>query len=112
MDVKLSQWNDWRIITIEGEFVVKHLMKVRGQIEMLDAANCAKIAINLENMTYIDSSAITLIINYHKRIKSKNGRMVIFGASEDAKGIFSIVGLDDSIALYNSMEEFQKGEGA
>jgi anti-anti-sigma factor len=108
MDVKNTEWNGWNVLTIVGEFVVKNLMLIREQLDAIEKAGCKKVAFDLEKVTYIDSSAITLLLNYHKKTAAKNVCMVIFGASEDVKSIFSIVGLDNSIKLYASREAFEK----
>ncbi|MBD3390673.1 MAG: STAS domain-containing protein, partial [Chitinivibrionales bacterium] len=60
------------------------------------------------NTTYIDSSAITLMLNYQKSVQEKNGNVVVFGASEDAKSIFSIVGLDTSITVFDTRGQFEE----
>jgi anti-anti-sigma factor len=112
MEIAASLWNGWHVLAIDGEFVVKHLMKVRSQLDLLDKEHPTKIAFNLEKTTYIDSSAITLMLNYHKKLAQKKGAMVIFGASDDVQSIFSIVGLDSSIQLYDSLVDFQKAHGA
>jgi anti-anti-sigma factor len=112
MEIKTYVWNGWHVLSIEGEFVVKNLVKVREQLESLDKEHPTQVAFNLEKTTYIDSSAITLMLNYRKKLSQKKGAMVIFGASEDVQSIFSIVGLDSSIKLYGSLDEFQKAHAA
>jgi len=101
-------WDGWHILAVEGEFVVKYLAKVREHLEEFAKQSTAKVAFDLTKTTYIDSSAITLMLNYQKRLRAQNGNIVVFGASEDAKSIFSIVGLDNSITVFDTREQFEQ----
>ena len=108
METSISQFGAWNILAIDGEFVVKYLSAIRQHLDSFMSTPNPFIAFDLSKASYIDSSAITLMLNFQKRIEAAAGRIVIFGATEDARAIFSIVGLDASITLYDTREEFEK----
>jgi anti-anti-sigma factor len=107
MKLSASRWKSWDIIKIEDEFVVKHLVEIRRFLDGFEKAETRCIAFDLSMTSYIDSSAITLLLNFQKRLLMTNGTVVIFGASEDTRSIFNIVGLDSSIPTYDTREQFE-----
>lgn len=105
MDVNAGVKGDWFVIKLEGAFVVRNIRNIRTILDEQGDTPGAKVAIDLSNTNYIDSSAITLLVNFNKRIKSSNGEFVVFGANDDIKGIFSIVNLEATIDIRDSLPE-------
>ncbi len=48
-----------------------------------------------------------LLLNFQKRLSNANGKLVVFGMSEDIQGIFSIVNMDNYISIYKTRSEFE-----
>ena len=109
--VKISseEWNSWNIIAIEGKFVIKFVTEIRKVLEPLKEQAAPKIALDLSKTTHLDSSAMTLMLNYQNRLKEKNGSMVVFGANEDIMGIITIIGFDSFVPIYRTRADFERG---
>lgn len=103
MNVNTMTSNDWFVIQLEGAFVVRNIRDIRSVLNKQSSVPGAKIAIDLSNTNYIDSSAITLLVNVNKKIKSSSGEFVVFGANDDIKGIFSIVNLEATINILEKL---------
>jgi anti-anti-sigma factor len=108
--VKISSevWNSWNIIAIEGKFVIKFVAEIRKVLEPLKEQAAPKIALDLSKTTHLDSSAMTLMLNYQNRLKEKDGGMVVFGANEDIMGIITIVGFDSFVPIYRTRADFER----
>lgn len=107
MNITTEKYDNWHIISIEGSFVVQSISEIRKVFESIEKDVNPQVAINLTKTSYIDSSAITTVLNYQKRLVAAKGRLVIFGPNRDIQGIFSIVNLDDSVTIYKSRSEFE-----
>ena len=107
MELKTKKWNNWYIISITGQFVLKNLTAVRTAFEETVKADEPLVLLDLSDASHLDSSAITLLINFSKKIKTKNGKLLAYGANKDMAEIFSIVGLDRIVPLYSSFNDFQ-----
>ncbi len=107
MNVNIEYWNNWKIVQIDGAFVVRVISEIRRVFEDIDDGPNPCVALNLTDTSYIDSSAITLLLNFWKRLSSANGKLVVFGMSEDIQGIFSIVNMENYITIYTTREEFE-----
>ena len=108
--VKISSevWNSWNIIAIEGKFVIKFVSEIRKVLEPIKAQETPKIALDLSKTTHLDSSAMTLMLNYQNRLKEKKGGMVVFGANEDIMGIITIIGFDSFVPIYRTRADFER----
>ena len=105
---KTSTWNGWHIIAINGKFVVKNLTTIRMEFEAVEKKELKKTAIDLTNTTHLDSSAITILVNFYKRVVERGGIIVLFGMNNDIAEIFSIVGIDKVIPMCTSIDDFKQ----
>jgi anti-sigma B factor antagonist len=64
-----------------------------------------KIYIDMQNLEYIDSSGIGIIINTAKLLRKRKGDLVIANVSEKIKDIFTVIKLEKFIRVYNSEVE-------
>ena len=81
------------------------VVRVRGEIdsytvpdleEALESAvnrGCACLVIDLAGVTYVDSSALRLIVVMNRVLEPKRGRLVLAGASRDVTRILELSGL-------------------
>ena len=110
MKISTKKEKGWSIVFIEGRLVVKDIKNVRKVFESLEKQPTPHIAIDFSKTVYIDSSSITLLINYQKRIWNANGMLVAYGANKDIADIFELVSLNEFIDLYKSRAEFEKAQ--
>lgn len=108
MNIDKEKLKDWYILIISGKFVIKNLTSIRKAFEDLEKTGISKVALDLSRVTHLDSSAITILLNYHKRLKTNNGILVIFGPSDDIMNIFSIVGFDNTVQVFPTRKDFEQ----
>mgnify|MGYP001766667632 FL=1 len=100
-----SAWNDWIIISISGRFTVQNILRVKTFFNALIGDSDIKIGIDLSKTTYLDSSAITILLNFHRRCSEKSGKVVLFGLAPDIEAILSIVGIDKVVKTVKTIED-------
>jgi anti-sigma B factor antagonist len=93
------------IIDVEGEF------NAFAEAVLMDAYNQASdgqvraIILNFEDLEYMNSSGIGLLVTLLIRINRENQRLLTYGLSDHYRSIFQITRLDDAIAIHESEEE-------
>jgi len=93
------------IIDVEGEF------NAFAETVLMDAYNQASdgqvraIILNFEDLEYMNSSGIGLLVTLLIRINREKQRLLTYGLSEHYRSIFQITRLDDAIAIHDSEEE-------
>ena len=110
MKISTKKQNGWNIVSVEGRMVVREIRNVRKVFESLEKQPAPHVAIDFSKTVYIDSSSITLLINYQKRIWNANGMLVAYGANRDIADIFELVSLNEFIDLYKTRAEFEKAQ--
>jgi anti-sigma B factor antagonist len=93
------------IIDVEGEF------NAFAEAVLMEAYNQASdgqaraIILNFEELEYMNSSGIGLLVTLLIRINREKQRLLTYGLSEHYRSIFQITRLDDAIAIHDSEEE-------
>jgi anti-sigma B factor antagonist len=93
------------IIDVQGEF------NAFAEAVLMEAYNQASdgqaraIILNFEELEYMNSSGIGLLVTLLIRINREKQRLLTYGLSEHYRSIFQITRLDDAIAIHDSEEE-------
>jgi anti-sigma B factor antagonist len=94
-----------RIIDVEGE------LTAFAEDVLMDAYNQASdgqvraIILNFEDLEYMNSSGIGLLVTLLIRINREKQQLLTYGLSDHYRSIFQITRLDDAIAVHDSEEE-------
>jgi anti-sigma B factor antagonist len=94
-----------RIIDVEGE------LTAFAEDVLMDAYNQASdgrvraIILNFEDLEYMNSSGIGLLVTLLIRINREKQQLLTYGLSDHYRSIFQITRLDDAIAICDSEEE-------
>jgi anti-sigma B factor antagonist len=62
------------------------------------------IALNFENMEYIDSSGLGVIVSLHKRCKLNGGRLAICSLNDTLMRLFKLTSLDKALNIYSNVD--------
>ena len=93
------------IIDVHGE------LTAFAEEVLMDAYNQASdgqaraIILNFEDLEYMNSSGIGLLVTLLIRINREKQKLLTYGLSDHYRSIFQITRLDDAISIYDSEEE-------
>lgn len=106
VDVELKQVRNTLVVKIFGELDLVIADKLRNQIdEKLSEGTIKNLIINMEKVTFIDSSGLGMIIGRYKKITNYQGRMFIVGAQNNVEKILRFSGINKLIPMYRSEQE-------
>ena len=100
------------IIDVHGE------LTAFAEDVLMDAYNRASdgqvraIILNFEDLEYMNSSGIGLLVTLLIRINREKQQLLTYGLSDHYRSIFQITRLDDAIAIHDSEEEAVKAANA
>lgn len=72
--------------------------------KLIDESN-VNFVVNLQDLTYISSSGLRSVLITAKKLKGRNGRILLASLQTVAKEIFEISGFSAIIPIYESVEE-------
>jgi anti-sigma B factor antagonist len=93
------------VIDIKGEltaFAEGVLMQAYNQAS---DGRVRAIILNFEDLEYMNSSGIGLLVTLLIRVNREKQRLLTYGLTDHYRNIFQITRLDDAITIYSSEEE-------
>ena len=107
MDIR--QENKTLYIQMKGEIDHHSVQGLREKIDhTFDPTDCRQIVFDFENVTFMDSSGIGMIIGRYKNAKKRGGTVSIVGMNPEVGRIFQISGLAKIIDSYATLEEMER----
>ncbi|WP_158735251.1 anti-sigma F factor antagonist [Alteribacillus sp. YIM 98480] len=102
LSVNLEQVGDVLCIRLRGELDHHSARELRSQVdEYLEAHQIQHIVLNLEELIFMDSSGIGVILGRYKQVRRNGGEMVVCSISTPVKRLFELSGLFKILRLEN-----------
>ena len=106
MDIEMKLVRSMLVVKLKGEIDMLFAEKLRKEIDKkLEDHSINKLIINLEKVTFIDSSGLGVIIGRYKKISSQKGKMYIVGAKPSVEKILVFSGINKLVPIYNSEQD-------
>lgn len=106
MDVEIKVVRNTLVVRARGEMDMLIAEKLRKEIDQkLEGGNIKNLILNLEKVTFIDSSGLGVIIGRYKKMSANNGRMCIVGAQPTVEKILFFSGINKLIPMYKTEQD-------
>ena len=102
MEVKSFQQDEVIVFQVNGEINISTSPELKKQFEKQPSK---KTVVDLEKVTYIDSSGLATLVEMLKKTKGQGGSLGLSGMSDKVKSLFEITKLDKLFAIYPSQQE-------
>jgi anti-anti-sigma factor len=108
MKDSIREFHNLTIIDLIGELKISDLAEYSTIFDDIIKHDNCRIIINMKHLTYIDSTAIGLIVNFKRNVEKHKGIIVVCNVQHDIKSVFDITGITKFIDIYQSEEEAQQ----
>lgn len=113
MDLSTREKSDFQIVDISGKINrLKDSIVLKSFVNGLIEKNHFHIALDLENVTYLDSGALNVLIYCHNMLSQRGGRLVLIAPNEYVQDVLEVVGLDKLVKIYSSKESFDNDQAS
>ena len=102
MEVKLLQVEQISVFQVNGEINISTSPDLKKHFEKQPSK---KVIVNLERVTYIDSSGLATLVEMLKKTRSQGGALGLAGMSDKVKSLFEITKLDKLFSIFPSQDE-------
>jgi stage II sporulation protein AA (anti-sigma F factor antagonist) len=100
LTINLEVKHNVLLIRLAGELDHHTSEDLRAKVtEVIDEKDITHIILNLENLSFMDSSGLGVILGRYNQIKNKDGEMVVCSISPAVKRLFDMSGLFKIIRL-------------
>ena len=95
----------------------RHVVAVRGEIDLFTAPELkqkltdaieggkTRIVVDLSDTTFLDSTALGVLIGAVKRLRSRDGALVIVNTDQNIAKTFEITGLDQIFTILSTRND-------
>lgn len=106
MNLKFSNEKDALIMSVSGEIDHRYATQIRNEADrQIVTYPDKKLVIDLTEVTFMDSSAIGVIIGRYKLVMSVGGSIAIVSSNETLGRILEMSGIRKIIPIYASLAE-------
>lgn len=106
MDLELKLVRNTLVVRVQGELDMLVADKLRQEIDSrLENKEISTLIINLDKVSFIDSSGLGVIIGRYKKIAAQDGSMYIVGARPSVEKILFFSGINKLIPMVNSEQD-------
>ncbi len=81
-------------VMVIGELDINSSFKFQNELNQIVEQNDSDIYINLENLSYIDSTGLGILIGLMKKLKEKNCEIILLKPQDNMLKLLRITGLD------------------
>ena len=96
----LQAEQDTAVIALEGEVDIYSAPQFKETMIQSIDEGAKHIVVDLEGVTFIDSTALGVLVSGAKRVRPQNGTLDIVCHDENITRIFEITGLDRIFGIY------------
>jgi anti-sigma B factor antagonist len=107
MDLDITTQRDGTVcrIVVQGEIDVYTSPALKAEIVTAVEQDCFNLVIDIDDVGFIDSSGLGVLVSGLRRAKENSGSMHIVCTKENILKIFRITGLDRVFPVFASAEE-------
>ena len=107
MDIKVSTKSIENVaeqIDISGQIDVYTSPKVKEAVNALISGGAYNLIVNLEQVRYIDSTGLGVLIGALKKVREHNGHIFLVCVDQQIKKVFTITGLVKIFRIFDTNE--------
>ena len=108
IQIDMSERNGIVTVSVAGEISLHTVKEFNSALEKYTTSGCKVIALDLKNLPYLDSFAISRLIKLSQSLKEKNIKFILVNLNEHLKQIFHM-GTFDKLFTIMTGDEFEAG---
>jgi len=100
---------EWTVLAVSGEIDIATAPSLREKLHSLLAEGHMQLIIDLDEVTFLDSTALGVLVGVLKRARTEGGELRIVCNQPRVRKVFEITRLDSAFDLCSSVEDAVKG---
>jgi anti-sigma B factor antagonist len=105
MEVTVKEVNEVNVMSFEGNLDTNTAPQAQTQIDELIDGGSSKILINFDNLNYISSAGLRVLLATAKKLKATSGDLKICGLNKTVQEVFDISGFSSILSVVATEED-------
>lgn len=102
MDITTTRESVHLIVSVEGRVDGVNAAEFHVALESAIRPDDRGVVMDMENLRYISSAGLNVILSVARAVRSRNGRLVGCSLSGPVREVFAISGFDRIVSLFDS----------
>lgn len=98
-NLQRNSWNNEPMISIAGQFTSQNIPEFRAIVDDMASAVPQRILVDMQNLNFIDSLGIGVLIFYHNNLRRSGVQLALFRPSDAIEEILRLTSLDRVIPI-------------
>jgi anti-sigma B factor antagonist len=108
MDIRQRALGKWLILDITGHIKGSEVSQFRASVQKALSDGHSFVVANMQDVGFIDSSGVGMLITCHQDLKSANGRLVLMNLSDDIYDLFEMTSIDRLFEIVDNENDLPK----
>lgn len=106
MSIKVNRENvgDTVVLAIEGSVDIYTSPELRGELKVALDSQAPRLVVDMEGVSFVDSSGLATLIEALQRINGYSGKLVLCNLSKTVHGVFELANLDSIFQIAGSRD--------
>ena len=105
----VREQDGWAILTVSGEIDIATAPSLRERLHGLLADDKHQLVVDLDDVGFLDSTALGVLVGVLKRARSEGGEVRIVCTQPRVRKVFEITRLDSAFDLFDAVDEAVRG---
>ena len=105
LELSSTRHGDRTVVAVKGELDIISRTQFTAHLDRVIREHGHKIILDLSALSFIDTSALSTVVSYWKRLSStEDGMLVLAGAQYTSARVLWITGLAQRLPMYDDVE--------
>ncbi len=105
MEVTVKEVDEVSVLSFEGNLDTNTAPQAQAQINQLIDGGSSKILINFDELNYISSAGLRVLLATAKKLKTTDGDLKICGLNKTVQEVFDISGFSSILSVVATEED-------
>jgi anti-anti-sigma factor len=99
MEVKILEQNNETIVVIEGRVDTVTASDLELKVSKIWAQQGITLVFDCENLEYVSSSGLRIILSAHKQVTAKGGKFILRNLSKEVRSVIDLTGFSRILTI-------------
>jgi anti-sigma B factor antagonist len=102
--LEVSERDGWAVLALSGEVGVATAPRIRAELHRLVAAGSRRIIVDLDDVDFLDSTGLGVLVGGLKRVRAHGGELVLVCTQSRVTRVFEVTGLTAVFSIHDSVD--------
>jgi len=105
LDLRVQHHDDWAVVLVSGEVDLATCPQLRDVLAGLVEQGVYHLIVDLEQVSFLDSSGIGVLISVRRRIREHGGSLRLTAPSPHVRRVLELTGITTLLPTYATLDE-------